>query len=243
MVYTMGKVCKELQHILLNSLIQLTKSTNRHLFLAISRASFCQRANPVTLQTTDPLAGFPGSKALFSGTWVWNCTVMWASSCFWIVITQPESKKRVSLLKSTKADCARNTCWSVIASHFFSFTSFDCSSSQSRVWKVEAISVNTLALQTDFWKAFHSRKCQFIHKETHNPVKQTNPSSPKSVVSGVRAGQGRAPSPRTEPTAPFYLLEIWTEFPSLLRRCWDCRGAHSSAHQCHRVLSSWKQGK
>lgn len=121
---------------------------------------------------------------------------MWASSCFWIVITKPESKKRVSLLKSTKADCARNTSWSAIASYFFSFTSFDCSSSQSRVWKVEAISVNALALQTDFWQAFHSRKCQLIRKETHNPVKQTNPASPKSVVSGVRAGQGKLHPPQ-----------------------------------------------
>lgn len=44
-VYTMGKICKELQHLLLNSLNQLTKSISRHVFLAVSLAPFCQRAN------------------------------------------------------------------------------------------------------------------------------------------------------------------------------------------------------
>lgn len=68
MAHRMGKVCKELQHLLLNSLMQLTKSISRHLFPAVSLLPFCQRANPVTLQTRDPLAAFPGSKALFSGT-------------------------------------------------------------------------------------------------------------------------------------------------------------------------------
>lgn len=68
MVYTTGKVCKELQHLLLlDLLIQLTKSISRQLFLDVSLAPFCQRANPLTLQTRDPLAAFPGSKALFSG--------------------------------------------------------------------------------------------------------------------------------------------------------------------------------
>lgn len=64
-VYTMGKVCKELQHLLSNSLIQLARSVSRQLFLDVSHAPFCQRANPVTLQTRDPFAAFPGSKALF----------------------------------------------------------------------------------------------------------------------------------------------------------------------------------
>lgn len=68
MVYTMGKVFMELKHLLLNSLIQMTKRISRHVLLAVSLAPFCQRANPVTLQTRDPLAAFPGSKALFSGT-------------------------------------------------------------------------------------------------------------------------------------------------------------------------------
>lgn len=68
MVYTMSKVCKEPKYVLLNSLIQLTKRISRHVLLAVSLAPFCQRANPVTLQTRDPLAAFPGSKTLFSGT-------------------------------------------------------------------------------------------------------------------------------------------------------------------------------
>lgn len=56
--------------------------------------------------------------------------------------------------RSPWADSARKTCWSITASHFLSFTSLTHSNSQTRVWKVEAVSVAIIALQIDFGMHF-----------------------------------------------------------------------------------------